>query len=345
MIDLRSDTITPPTKEMRELMASAIVGDDVYGDDPTVIKLEELISKILGKEAALFVPSGTFGNQLAIMTHTKRGDEILLDDGSHILLYEAGGAAVLSGVQTRNFSTKEGYIEPIMIKNMIRSEDVHFPDTGLICLENARSNGTLISLKNMEEIQNVAKEKNIPIHLDGARYFNASNALNVDYKQLASCVDSVSICLSKGLCAPIGSLLVGSEKFIQKAKRYRKLMGGGLRQVGVIAAPAIYALENLLDRTNDDNKNAKYLAQLLEKIPQITLHKDKLNINMLFFQISKKVIKSEDFQKKLLDKGIKISIGLYADEQQYRVLTHYYVTKKDIEYVAKSIKNIISKGT
>ncbi len=221
------------------------------------------------------------------MTHTKRGDEILLDDGSHILLYEAGGAAVLSGVQTRNFSTKEGYIEPTMIKNMIRSEDVHFPDTGLICLENARSNGTLISLKNMEEIQNVAKEKNIPIHLDGARYFNASNALNVDYKQLASCVDSVSICLSKGLCAPIGSLLVGSEKFIQKAKRYRKLMGGGLRQVGVIAAPAIYALENLLDRTNDDNKNAKYLAQLLEKIPQITLHKDKLNINMLFSKYQK----------------------------------------------------------
>jgi len=343
-IDLRSDTVTVPTPEMRNLMANAEVGDDVYRDDPTVVELENLAAEMLGKEAGLFVPSGTFSNQLAIMTHTKRGDEILVGDASHILMYEVAGAAVLSGVQTRSIELKERFLDPEKLESMIRTEDVHYPDTGLICLENALSNGTVISIENMKEIKEVADRKEVPIHLDGARYFNASKSLGVDFKEMAKYVDSISICLSKGLCAPIGSILVGKKDFIEKARKNRKMMGGGLRQVGVLAAPGIFALEHLAGRVDEDHENAKYLAGQLSTILGISVDENKLDINMVFFNLPENVISSEEFVERMAEKNIKINGSLYSSGGTYRFMTHYYVDRKTIDYVVDSINKIISKS-
>lgn len=343
-IDLRSDTVTQPTFEMRNLMANAEVGDDVYRDDPTVVELEALAAKMLGKEAGLFVPSGTFSNQLAIMTHTKRGDEILVGDSSHIIMYEVAAAAVLSGVQVRSFEVKDRVLDSKKIESMIRTEDVHYPDTGLICLENALSNGTVISIENMKDVKKIADRNKIPIHLDGARYFNASKALGVNFKEIAKYADSISICLSKGLCAPIGSVLVGEKKFIEKARRNRKMMGGGLRQTGVLAAPGIFALKHLTNRIGEDHKNAKYLGERLSTIHGIIVDKDKLDINMVFFDISENLISNEIFLQKMLEKGIKINGSLYSTGSRYRFMTHYYIDKKIIDYVVESMDIIINKS-
>jgi len=342
-IDLRSDTVTQPTSEMRSLMANAEVGDDVYRDDPTVVELENLAAKMLGKEAGIFVPSGTFSNQLAIMTHTKRGDEIIIGDASHILMYEAAAASVLSGVQTRTIELEDRFLDPQKLDSMIRTEDVHYPDTGLICLENALSNGTVIGINNMKEIKKVADKKGVPVHLDGARYFNASKSLGVDFKEMAKHVDSISICLSKGLCAPIGSILVGKKDFIERARRNRKMMGGGLRQVGVLAAPGIFALEHLADRVGEDHENARYLASQLSTIPGITVDEDTLDINMVFFNLSEDVISSEKFVEEMLEKGIKINGSLYSSGGRYRFMTHYYVDKKNIDFIVESIGKIIER--
>ncbi len=337
-IDLRSDTVTVPLMEMRELMITAAVGDDVYGDDPTVIKLENMAADMVGKEAALFVPSGTFGNQLAIVTHTKRGDEIIVGSDSHVLMHEVGAAAVISGVQTRSIDIIDKYMDPLKLKKMIRSKDIHYPDTGLICLENARSDGTVLSLQNMMEIKKVADEFNIPVHLDGARYFNAVKALDIGNKDMARYVDSINICLSKGLCAPIGSLLIGTKIFIEKARKYRKLMGGGLRQTGILAAPGIYALENLTERLAIDHENAKYMAGKLNDITGINVYKNRLDINMVFFTIPEDILKGEDLITGLLKKGIKIN---GSEDGEYRFVTHYYISKDDIDYVIKAVIELI----
>ncbi len=342
-IDLRSDTVTVPTPEMRDLMAKAPVGDDVYRDDPTVVELENLAAKMLGKEAGLFVPSGTFSNQLAIMTHTKRGDEILVGDASHILMYEVAGAAVLSGVQTRSIELEDRFLDPVKLEGMIRTEDVHYPDTGLICLENALSNGTVISIENMKNIKEVADKKGVPVHLDGARYFNASKSLGVDFREMAKHVDSISICLSKGLCAPIGSILLGTREFIERARRNRKMMGGGLRQVGVLAAPGIFALEHLAGRVDEDHENARYLAGQLSTIPQITVDEEKLDINMVFFNLSEDIISSKEFVEKMAEKNIKINGSLYSSGGTYRFMTHYYIDRERIDYVVDTINQIINR--
>ena len=214
MIDIRSDTVTHPTEAMRSAMASALVGDDVYGDDLTTIELEKKAAEILNKEAALFVPSGTFGNQLAILTHTRRGDEIILGHDSHILMHEVGGAAVIAGVQLRSITTEYGSMNPDALHGLIRTQDIHYPDTGLICLENAHGSGRVVPLENMKAVYSLAKTKGIPLHLDGARIFNAATSLEVEAKEITAYCDSANICLSKGLCAPIGSILVGSHDFI-----------------------------------------------------------------------------------------------------------------------------------
>lgn len=337
-IDLRSDTVTHPTDAMRQAMANAEVGDDVYGDDPTVIRLEKLTSEMLGKEAALFVPSGTFANQLAIMSHTKRGDEILLGDECHILIHEVGAAAVLSGVQTRTFPQSKGMVNIEKLEKMIRGSDIHFPDTGLICMENAHSSGTVVTLENMRAVYNLAKSKEIPVHLDGARVFNAAACLDTDVKNIAAYADSVNVCLSKGLCAPVGSMLVGTTDFIEKARKNRKLMGGGLRQVGILAAAGIIALTEMASRLSDDHKNARYLADQLEKIESCHVHRDRLDINMVFFTLPESVISESALIEGLNSEKIRIN-GLENDE--YRFVTNYGVSIEDIDIVIQVMKKLI----
>jgi len=338
-IDLRSDTVTQPTEVMRQTMARAEVGDDVYGDDPTVNRLEQLASEKLGKEAALFVPSGTFGNQLAIMTHTRRGDEILVGEGCHILMHEVGGAAVLSGVQTRSFPTTMGRVDVKKLEKMIRGKDIHFPNTGLICMENAHSSGTAVPLADMKEVYHLVRSKDIPVHLDGARIFNAAIALGVDVQEIAAYADSVNVCLSKGLCAPVGSILAGSSNFILKARKNRKLMGGGLRQAGILAAAGIIALTEMASRLGEDHKNARYLANRLEEIEFCHVHRNRLDINMVFFTLPESVISESALIAGLISEKIKIN---GQEDGEYRFVTNYGVSIEDIDKVVQTMKNIIA---
>jgi threonine aldolase len=264
---------------MREAMFKAEVGDDVYDEDPTMKKLEKYAAEVVGKEDALFVPSGTFGNQLSIFTHCERGNEVILDDSCHVVVHEVGAASVIAGVQLRTIKSDKGVMSPQDIQNRIRKEedDLHFPSTGLICLENAHSNGRVLPLENMKEISEIAHENGIPVHLDGARVFNAATYLDVDPKEITQYCDSVMFCLSKGLCAPVGSLLAGSKDFIQKAKKKRKLMGGGLRQAGFLAAAGLIALEKMRFRLKEDHENARYLGERLSEIPEISLNLDDIH--------------------------------------------------------------------
>lgn len=339
-IDLRSDTVTQPTPAMREAMANAPVGDDVYGDDPTVNQLEKLASELLGKEAAMFVPSGTFGNQVAIMTHTKRGNEILVGDACHILMHEVGAAAVLSGVQIRTFPVSGNRIDVPDLEGMLRGDDIHFPDTGLICLENAQSSGQVIHLSNMQAVYELAHDHDIPVHLDGARLFNAALALGVNAKEIAFFSDSVNVCLSKGLCAPVGSLLLGTRSFIKKARKNRKLMGGGLRQAGILAAAGIIALTDMVARLESDHQNARYLANRLEEIESCIVQRDRLDINMVFFTLAESVITESELVTGLLEKNIKIS---GQENGEYRFVTNNDITSDDIDLIIDTMKGLVSR--
>lgn len=335
--DFRSDTVTQPTDRMREMMSKAIVGDDVYEDDPTVKALEEMSASLLGKEAALFVPSGTFGNQLAILTHTKRGDEVILGHDCHIMMHEVGAAAVISGVQLRQVQTNNGSMSTTQIESMIRASDIHYPDTGLICVENAHSCGSVINIKQMRKIYDLGQKHQIPVHLDGARLFNAAKALDVEPKALAECADSIMFCLSKGLCAPVGSMLVGSKAFIEKARKMRKLMGGGLRQVGFLAAAGIVALEDMIDHLAEDHENAKYLAERLSEIEKIEVLDNRLDINMVFVKFHK-AINPEDFISNLYQKGLKIN---GPENGEYRFVTNYWTKREAVDLLIDAIKKYI----
>ena len=340
IIDLRSDTVTQPTQTMRTAMANATVGDDVYGDDPTVNQLEKLAAELLGKEAALFVPSGTFGNQLAIMTHTVRGNEVLVGDACHILMHEVGAAAVLSGVQIRTFPVGDDGIDVQKLALMFRGDDIHFPDTGLICMENAQSSGKVLTLANMEAVYALAQSQNIPVHIDGARIFNAALALGIAAKDIAAQGDSVNVCLSKGLCAPVGSLLLGTEKFNKKAQKNRKLMGGGLRQAGILAAAGIISLTEMVTRLEEDHQNARYLANRLEEIDSCSVFRDRLDINMVFFTLPESVISETTLVSGLLEKNIKIS---GQEDGEYRFVTNHGVSSEDIDWVIESMKTLVSR--
>lgn len=335
--DFRSDTVTLPTESMRKAMYTAEVGDDVYGDDPTVRLLEEKSAALLNKEAALFVPSGTFGNQLAVLTHTKRGDEVLLGDSCHIVMHEVGAAALISGVQLRQVPTINGSMNLHQIEKMIRVEDLHYPDTGLICIENAHSSGTVIKLSEMRSIYQMAKSHHVPVHLDGARLFNAAIALGVEAHELATCADSVMFCLSKGLCAPVGSMLVGSRAFIERARKNRKLMGGGLRQAGILAAAGIVALDEMVGRLATDHELAKQLAEKLSAVEGITVLDDRLDINMVFVKIKMKM-SDEAFVESLLNKGLKIN---GPEDGEYRFVTNYWTPEEAIELLVQSIKTCL----
>lgn len=340
MIDLRSDTVTLQPEAMKQAMIQALVGDDVYGDDPTVILLEQKLAAKLGKEAGLLVPSGTFGNQLALMAHTKRGDEVIIGSEFHILAHEVGAASVLSGIQLRTVELDNNYMDPEKVRKLIRLEDVHYPDTGLVTLENALGNGSVMSLENMQAIYAVAKEHDLPVHLDGARLFNAATALNEDPKALAACADTVNVCLSKGLCAPVGSVLLGSEKFIKKARRLRKLMGGGLRQAGFLAAAGLYALDHMVDRLGDDHDLAKYMADQLETISGLTVLRERLAINMVFFTLPESIIKESTLVEGLLAEGIKVN---GTEDAEYRFVTHWGVSQADVDQTIQVMKGLIVK--
>jgi len=334
-IDLRSDTVTQPTEEMRKAMINVEVGDDVYGDDPTMAKLEKIAAEIVGKEAALFVPSGTMGNQLAIMSHTRHGDEIILGENAHIVVHEVGAAAVLSGVCFRTIKNSNDFVYASDIKRSVRPNDIHMPKTGLVCLENALSNGTVVPLDVMKEAYEAAKELNIPVHTDGARLFNAAAALGVTAKDIAKNTDSVMFCLSKGLCAPVGSILAGSKEFIDTARKKRKMLGGGMRQVGFLAACGIIALEKMTERLEVDHKNAKLLANKLSEIPYVSLDMSKVQINMVFFTVDRPVAQQDSLQQKLYEKGIKIN---GPEDGVFRFVTNNDVFETDIDYIYECFK-------
>ncbi len=337
-IDLRSDTVTMPTEEMRISMANAPVGDDVYGDDPTVNELENLAAQIVGKEAALFVPSGTFGNQLALLTHTRRGDEVILEHNAHIVIHEVGGAAVIAGVQLRTVHGKNGAMDPSLVEKSIRPDDIHMPRTGLICIEEAHGCGAVVPIENLKAIKEISNRYNIPVHMDGARVFNAATALNVDVKEITENCDSVMFCLSKGLCAPVGSILAGSKAFIDIARKNRKLMGGGLRQSGILAAAGIIALEKMAARLHVDHENAEYMARELSEIKGINVDFSRRDINMVFFTIDEGLVEDKVLVDSFLDAGIKIN-GI--EDGEYRFVTNNGVTKEDIDFAINKLKEIV----
>jgi len=336
-IDLRSDTVTHPTEEMLKAAVSDPLGDDVYGDDPTVNRLEDLAALMLGKESALFVPSGTFGNQLSLLTHTLRGDEVILGKNCHIVAHEAGASAVIAGVQLAYFDDSGDYPDATTIEKMIRGEDLHFPRTGLICVENAHSNGRVIPVNNLQAIKQMAHDKSIPVHMDGARIFNAAVSLNVDPKAIAACADSIMFCLSKGLCAPVGSMLVGSETFIKRARKNRKIMGGAMRQAGIIAAPGIVALEKMTKRLEEDHKNAKYMAKKLSEIDGINVLEDHLDINMVYCTITNRHDPMQ-IVAHLQNKNILVNP---EDEGLWRFVTHYWTGQKEINRFVDTIREFL----
>lgn len=333
-MDFRSDTVTRPTQSMREAMLTAMVGDDVYDDDPSVHELQDRVAHLLGKEAALFVPSGTFSNQLAIMTHTQPGDEILVLEDAHIFLHEAGAPGLLSGVNMRLAKSIDGTYDLEELPSLFREKDIHHPRTSLLCMENAHGNGRVISLDSMKDVYEIAKEKGAMVHLDGARLFNAALSLEVEPHELAAYTDTVSVCLSKGLAAPIGSLLVGSKDFIEKARIYRKIMGGGMRQVGILAACGLVALDEVLPRLEEDHQNARYLALSLDEIPSVHIAWDRLDLNMVFFTLDEDI----DLAEELGERGI---LANPLDLGEYRFVTHIDTTKEDIDRLILAMKEIL----
>lgn len=336
-IDFRSDTVTRPTQAMYDAMLSADLGDDVYGDDPTVNKLEQLAAQIVGKEAALFVPSGTFGNQLAIMTHVSPSDEVITGTESHIVQHECGACAKLSGAMVREVPDDLGYMKPEDIKKKIRIvEDIHYPKTGLICMETAHSNGLVAPPEIMRETYVLAKKYNIPVHTDGARIFNAATSLDLDVKELTQYTDTVTFCLSKGLCSPIGSLLCGSHDFIEKARRNRKLMGGGLRQAGILAACGLVSLHEMRDRLKEDHNNAKYLGEQLKSIDSLHVLESNIKINMVFVSHKGPDDRPMDHLESFLkDRGLLIN---GHEEGIVRFVTHHGISRKDCDSLVSALK-------
>ncbi|MCT8137255.1 low-specificity L-threonine aldolase [Anaerobacillus sp. CMMVII] len=337
MIDLRSDTITRPTKSMREAMYLAEVGDDVYGEDPTINELENLAAEMLGKEAALFVTSGTQGNQIAVLTHCRQGDEIILDEDSHIVFYEGGAISAFAGVQPRTIKSEGGFIDPQKLQNAIRTDDIHFPDTSLICLENThnRAGGVAIPPSHMEKLYQIASDHKIPVHLDGARLFNAAIALGEPLTAFTQYTTTVQVCLSKGLGAPVGSILAGPRDFIEKARKWRKRLGGGLRQVGILGAAGLIALTEMVDRLAEDHENAKVLAQGLANHPLLTVA-NSVDTNIVLIDIQKTGMHSSHFIEKLKDVGI---LAVAFGPETVRFTTHYDLNREKIE---QAIERVLS---
>ncbi|MBN8193108.1 aminotransferase class I/II-fold pyridoxal phosphate-dependent enzyme [Bacillus sp. NTK074B] len=339
MIDLRSDTVTKPTEEMRRAAYGAEVGDDVYGEDPTVLKLEKEAARILGKEEALFVTSGTQGNQIAVLTHTRPGNEILLETNSHIFYYESGAVAALAGVQTRTITGKNGEMEPEEIEAAIRTEDQHFPETGLICLENShnRAGGAVVSPENMKAIHAIARKYSIPVHVDGARLFNAVASSGREVREFTDHCDTVQICLSKGLGAPIGSIIAGEHDFIKHARKWRKRLGGGLRQTGIIAAPGLIALTKMRERLGEDHDKARILKETLQSCKGIQVI-NEVDTNIIVVDVSGTGMTSEQYVEELKRKGV---LAVTFGPTLVRFTTHFDVSMDEIEAVSLILKKVV----
>jgi threonine aldolase len=342
-IDFRSDTVTWPTPAMVEAMATAELGDDVYGEDPTVKELEALAANLLGKEAGLFVTSGTQGNLIAALTHAQRGDEAILGEDAHTFCWEAGGIAVLGGITPRPLPTdSRGQMDLARIKAALRVDNPHLPHSRLILLENSSggNNGAAIAPDYFAAISALAQQQQLRVHLDGARLFNAVTALGVDPTAITTAVDSVSVCLSKGLCAPVGSVLVGSEAFIHQARRHRKLLGGGMRQAGGLAAAGILALKTMTQRLQTDHDNAQALAQGLATIPGIELDPQVVETNMVFFDLADGVAIAPE----QLIQALKVDYGLYLGgygNRTLRAVTHYWIEPPQVKRLVDAIRTLL----
>ncbi len=340
MIDLRSDTVTKPTEEMRKTMYEAEVGDDVYGEDPTVNRLESKAAELLGKEAALFVTSGTQGNQIAVLVQCQRGNEIILEADSHLFYYEGGAISAFAGVQPRTIRGIRGAMDPFEVEAAIRGEDIHLPETGLICLENThnRAGGAVLPLQHMKQMYELASRHGIPVHLDGARLFNACAAENIPASHFAQYTDTVQICLSKGLGAPVGSIIAGTESFIHKARKWRKRLGGGMRQAGVIAAPGLIALTEMTERLAEDHENAKKLANGLEQIAFLEIE-NKVETNIVLVNIAKTGLTTDAFIDKLKREGILV---VAFGPKTIRFTTHYDISIEQIESIIEKVNKLLT---
>ena len=341
-IDLRSDTVTLPTAEMRQAMAEAELGDDVYREDPTINRLESMASSLLGKESGLFIPSGTMGNLAAIMVHCGRGDEIILGDRSHTFLYEAGGVAALGGIHPRQVMNQpDGSLDLDEVRQAIRSDDVHFPVSRLVVLENThnRCGGVALSVEYTQSMAELVHQNGMQLHLDGARIFNAAADLGIKPVDLANPVDSVTFCLSKGLCAPVGSVLCGSSEFINQARRIRKQLGGGMRQAGVLAAAGIISLETMVDRLGQDHLRAKRLAQGLSGISGLILDPGSPYTNMVFLTLDDDIkITASQVERQLMEFGVKVSA---INDRRFRLVTHFWVDDSGVKKAIQAFREVL----
>ena len=340
-VDLRSDTVTQPTQEMRDAMFRAEVGDDVFGDDPTVNRLEAMAAERMGKEAALFVASGTMGNLVALLTHCQRGQEMIVGDQSHTFINEAGGAAALGGIHPRTVKNQpDGTLSLADIEAAIRVENVHYPRTRLICLENTHNScfGTPLTVEYMQAVGNRAQSRGLKLHVDGARIFNAAVALGVEVKELAAPADSIQFCLSKGLGSPVGSLLCGTREFIYEARRNRKMVGGGMRQAGVLAAAGIISLTKMVDRLAQDHTNARRLMQGIAEIPGLVA--EPVHTNIAYFRFAPEAKLSEaEFVQALEQHAVRLlSIG----PRRFRAVTHCWIDSSDIEAAIEAMRQVMN---
>jgi threonine aldolase len=340
IIDLRSDTVTLPSPEMRKAMANAELGDDVFGEDPTVNRLQEMAADLLGKEAALLVTSGTQGNLAALLTHCRRGDEVILGNLSHTLNFEVGGASALGGLVMKAVRNDgNGRLDPGAVRASIGPQDDHFARTGLICLENTHNlcGGTVLDEEDLSAVRDLADQHDLPIHIDGARLFNAAVALDVSISRLAAFADSVTFCLSKGLGCPVGSVLCGSRDFIAEARRYRKMLGGGMRQAGVLAAAGVYALETMVERLADDHENARIAAEGLAEVPGIELAPPP-QTNLVYFKVEGWDLAA--FVRRLAEAGV-----LCFDEGgRVRWVTHFGIERADVDEAVARARSVMAAG-
>ena len=343
-IDLRSDTVTLPTKEMREAISNAELGDDVFQEDPTINNLEKLAAKKFNKEAAIFLPSGTMANLVAVLTHCNRGDEVILGDQSHTFLYEAGGISSFGGVHSRQLKNhNDGTIHLHDIKNAIRKKDVHFPPSRLICLENTHNRcfGMPLETNYVNEVVDIAKNNDMSVHVDGARIFNAAVATGSTVADLTKNVDSVSFCLSKGLSAPSGSLLCGDKNFIHRARFNRKALGGGMRQAGILAAAGVVAIDIMSAKIIEDHRNAKALAVGIAKIDGIIIETEKIKTNIIYFKLDHPKINSESLLNIMSKKNIRF---FELGPNWFRLVTHSGISKENIDYVISEFDSFFSQA-
>jgi len=343
IIDMRSDTVTVPTPAMRAAMANAEVGDDVYGEDPTVNRLEEVSAHMMGKEAGLFVPSGTMGNLTAVLTHCTRGDEAIMGHLGHTFLFEAGGVAALGGVMPHTIPNQpDGSLKLEDIQDAVRSEDVHYPPSRLVILENThnRAGGTVLGVDYTAQVAEVAHRNGLKLHIDGARIFNAAAALGIETEALVKDADSVTFCLSKALCAPVGSVLCGSGEFIHRARKLRKQLGGGMRQAGILAAAGIVALQEMVPLLPDDHRRAHLLAQGLKSVPSLVVETDPPQTNMVFTRLDdSSPLTGSELVMLAAEKGLRFGL---VGERRFRLVLHHWIDDAAVVKAVDVLNSILN---